>query len=623
MNCSTHVLAKSRRNLTAPLSQTERDEIISSLGDDRVSYTLQDRTDLERARAVKNANIGGPRTASRMQAYVDTLEDGETFTLGGLTYVIDLAAIGVLSAGFDLSIDGVAPFGDVYPEHYGFNSTSVDAQPFIQRALDLNKTVHLLRITYPTSSEIAMNQEGNQLLGAGANQSAPRTTIMASHTSGAIIRYKARSASIHYMRLESDDARRANGDTSCLDIRGEQDDDGGPSRTSRPSLRELFCFGSPSHSVMLVGGQEHGIMDTVVTQDAVGHGFVFTDGTLLGRTNTAVAPFEFKGIACRATECGGHAALIGNIGQSRFPQKITLDQFEALGCAWNPDTRTQYTQIIDLSRSSSMPDLDIESQTFAATVTAQGSVKIAAETPPRPLYTRSDGSDYERPYISSFTGGILVDSGSSGVRITKPIFIRGEYDILNDYGVEVEEGAVGTKITGVTELMFNGVADPKNFVLCDERQVEIKLDGIPYYASSAPENTFILDKTFKDETIASGELGYISSLYVTVNERDRSPNPQTGADNLTRISASDAFDEQKIRLRAAAGETITVVDSFSATSPKRSLALWGSDIAVSGDMELRLRFVSAVNSFVLYEMIDANGNLIFEPVPEPVVEPVV
>tara|TARA_R110002012_G_scaffold274862_1_gene461274 strand:+ start:338 stop:2344 length:2007 start_codon:yes stop_codon:yes gene_type:complete len=70
--------------------------------------------------------------------FAATMLDGTIFTMAGLQYLVDSSAIGPDSCTNDLGVDGILPFGTVYPQHFGAvaDGSITDDRVAIQRAID-------------------------------------------------------------------------------------------------------------------------------------------------------------------------------------------------------------------------------------------------------------------------------------------------------------------------------------------------------------------------------------------------------------------------------------------------------------------------------------------------------
>lgn len=538
-----------------------------------------------------------------------TLPNKSVFDAGGLKYMIDDSVTLENSAANDYGIAGIVPFGDVTPEHYGVNDNTVDCAPAFQRALDNNKHLYLDFKTYRLGAQITLNQEGNAIIGKGSHQNGNISLLYADHLDQNLIQVKARSAWVQGIKFESGPNRRENGNILMNDILSEQDD-GQRSRSSRARYIDLWSVYSPGNGFILIGGQEMMEVDTLTIQDAKGHPFYLGDGGLFGREDTTIAPFVVRVSKLRAHDCGGNV-LFGSTGQGRFPQKLFTFGVEALDCAYDPDVRVSEQQIVEVSRGSVHMLFDIEGQSFAQDTTNLGSSRIPADKPPSPLIVYGDGCTVHGAYISSFGGPIVVESAAKAGRFINCQFIMGEYGVTQDYGFHIKANnagqALGTEISATSDIM-DGITDPWNFVLNEVADVCIKMDGIEYHAAAAPENTFPLRKEFIDAAVEGGGLNYVKGLNLSVGERDRGENPATGSDVLNFIKAGESLDQKVVRLKAKAGETVTLIhDNQSINAPNMRFILWGSDIAMSGNVEVWLRYYHSANAFVLERMLDENG----------------
>lgn len=176
--------------------------------------------------------------------------------------------------------------------------------------------------TYLTSSELVFNKPGIRMVGVGTGTTwdgleNPGTRIIASHTTGAVIRIRWENCAIENILIDSSAARQAaSRDSTAANcnagIRVEADDVVAPEGdVFSTTLRNVYVRQQPGDGILLIGRVYGSRIDSCYALDCGGHGFVVDSGTITGRTNTAV-PGLVTIIGGNATRCQGHGMLLGN-----------------------------------------------------------------------------------------------------------------------------------------------------------------------------------------------------------------------------------------------------------------------------------------------------------------------
>lgn len=129
--------------------------------------------------------------------------DGTIVAMAALLYLVDSAATGVNSATNDLGVNGLVPFGDVYPEHCGAvvdnGSDTAPAITAAHRFIPNGGTLNFNNGTYRVASEITIPQRevnwvgtGRRMVYPGPNLSAEvngPTTIYADHSNRNAVKF--------------------------------------------------------------------------------------------------------------------------------------------------------------------------------------------------------------------------------------------------------------------------------------------------------------------------------------------------------------------------------------------------------------------------------------------------
>jgi len=208
----------------------------------------------------------------------------------------------------------------------------------IQAALDSltsnGGTIYMPAGNYLISSTLLLTKEGTTLLGAGSGSNNiiinGATRITATHINGPALRIKAIGCSIRELTVTSDDTRYATSAGSNYGILTEADDNP-TSLSNKFSIYKVRVARQPSHGFVFIARTESSNITDSTADNVKGHGFVFDDGTLTGRTNVE-KPGQITLINCRATRTGGHSIKIGDVASpvtNNRAYRLIFDNFEA------------------------------------------------------------------------------------------------------------------------------------------------------------------------------------------------------------------------------------------------------------------------------------------------------
>lgn len=272
--------------------------------------------------------IGAPDTPA---SYADS---------AGKAAIVNATNDGLIFADLDGSIPSL--YIVTHPDYGATGDGATDDTAAIQAAIDAASaagggTVYLpsAAVEYKTSDVLLMDHANVRLVGAGGinfNNTAPPTTIRATHTDGPVIRIGKMACGVSMLRIDSDATRAAAAAGSNYGIWCEPlaDTGSGAERTSHLRFDQVHIRQQPNDGLILVGQ----VVGTLLTQcrsdQNGGHGYCIDRGKRTGRTNE-VEPGIVTFINCRAEENGGHALAAGNPDDvaGELPcYRIVLDNFE-------------------------------------------------------------------------------------------------------------------------------------------------------------------------------------------------------------------------------------------------------------------------------------------------------
>lgn len=406
----------------------------------------------------------------------------------------------------------------------------------IQAAIDTGKNIIFPAGTYIISSTLDMTGNKAQgLYGAGGNgdkDDNSLTTIEGSHTSGAMIRFDKRSTKIKGFRLTSSSARETATTTTGHGLHGESPE--ASNSLSRCEIEDLYILDQPTDGVVMVGGIELSRIEQVTVQDCTRHGFVFNDGTSVGRVNLNAAPFVVTVDHCRAFECGGNACVVGWAGETDVTRLMTFNNFEGLGCAWDSSQRISHHQVIDRGTQTTWNMPDIEDQQYANSTTSAGKSRTALATPSAGFDVRRDISVFNQPYFSSLTESINIGSGSDGNIILDPVIIQGTYGVDQANAIVISSTA-SHNYARVSSQNTAGATDIFQNQSLTTRYI---LDGDEYTGASGTGFDIRNNRVPEDATISGGALDSTASNIAVIGQGDTT-------DTLNRIRFLSGVDGQE------------------------------------------------------------------------------
>ena len=399
-----------------------------------------------------------------------------------------------------------------------------------------------------------------------------------------MIRYKKRSVKIEGFIISSSSARFAASTTSGHGIEGQAEDAVYKSN-SRPLLKDLYIKEQPSIGMYLGGIMEHGLLDTIVVQNCVKHGFVIDDGSYAGRINKDDKPFEFTLDRCRATECGGNALLLGHGTEVQYPRLFILNQFEALSCAWDVSQRQSEYQIIDRCTQAIYNQVDIEDHFYNQTTTRLGNPRTALSSPAKGVDVVRDQSIFEQPYFSSLSECINVSSSSDGVRVEYPTVFAGTYTTKQTNAFVISPSAKDVTIRALANHFSNGADN-----LCQMQSTSSRyyIDGVMY--KGQPQTTFDYKMALTPDGLGinSGTLTSTTNLVSVTGQGDTT-------DSLNKIRFTSSVD-------GSLGEKMTLIfggaSSYIITINDVSLPTSGNIRTKDGSAILMSDTTRSVVSFI-------------------------
>ena len=260
---------------------------------------------------------------------VDTLNYTPGYT-GGTTIT--------LQSALDLGVKTVTRFGAV-----GDGSTD-DAAAF-QAAIDSGGVVYVPafdtsgnRLNYMLGSPIvypdatsSYNPGPTGFVGLGG-----RPEVTATHTSGPVFRLRYNRQTLQEIMVNADATRQAAAATTNNHGVSLSSDDivsGANDRIQHGYLLNVFVYNQPAMGFLF----EEDLVSTYVVgceaDECGSHGMLIERGDQSGRTNkTRPGIMSFQN--CRASDCGGHALMLGYPGNgANHPYRIFIHNFENFRCA--------------------------------------------------------------------------------------------------------------------------------------------------------------------------------------------------------------------------------------------------------------------------------------------------
>lgn len=137
------------------------------------------------------------------------------------------------------------------------------------------------------------------------------TILMGVHSDGAVIQMKNRGQFLENIEINADSARQAGGagDNFGLLIEGDDTADG---KADDGLYSGVVVRNQPNSNIVVVGSSHHVDFIKTTSRDCLGgHGLVFDDGTLTGRTNKGI-PGISNLWGCKLWDNEGHGLLLGN-----------------------------------------------------------------------------------------------------------------------------------------------------------------------------------------------------------------------------------------------------------------------------------------------------------------------
>jgi hypothetical protein len=304
------------------------------------------------------------------------------------------------------------------------------------------------------------------------------TTITSSATSGPVIQITERSCTVRDLHIAATTARRAASTATGHGILAAGPD---VPKASAPFLSRLLVENvsiqdQPADGLHTIGSMELSRFENVTVQDCRRHGFVHDGGTLAGYTNAQYPPFVVVWNRCRALECGGQALITQSSGGLAC-MRLTFNQFEALGCAW--DSAQLYGgslyQVIFGGIGNVLVTPDIEDQQYANATTSGGKTKTARAAPSKGVQDNCTGVTVISPYFSSLSESWNKAPGLYGLTMWWPDVNLGAYStpqvsaiIIPATCPDIEVHWITTRTAGATQVVKN-----------QSLNARLVVDGIP------------------------------------------------------------------------------------------------------------------------------------------------
>jgi len=171
-------------------------------------------------------------------------------------------------------------------------------------------TVYFPKGTYLLGSTLTITNGGVHLVGA----SRPSTTLMASHSTGPVIRILNSYSHVHNMTVTATNARNIGAAGRNIGIWMEAPDlvDSSALRLWNCSIKNVRIISQPSHGLLVVGACYMGIFEQVDTSSNKGHGFAVDLGILTARVNVPPPPGVMTVTNCGGYDNGGHCFAAGH-----------------------------------------------------------------------------------------------------------------------------------------------------------------------------------------------------------------------------------------------------------------------------------------------------------------------
>ncbi len=365
---------------------------------------------------------------------------------------------------------------------------------------------HLVSSTIEVTGAVALR-------GRAGHSNTRGTLITSSALSGPVFHLKDRTIHMESVRITSTAERRAATTTTGHGVFLAATDVPNAAFLSRMSMTDVDIRDQPTDGVHGIGTLEMSNFLRVTVSDCVRHGFVFDGGAMSGWTNLQLPLFMVNMSACRAMECGGQALLCLFAG-GNAPQGLCLDNFEALGCAWDVtkqntmsgDAVSKNFQIQLAGRGHVVNRLDLEDQQYANTATQSGArPRTALTAPSKGVYSLVSGTQVTVPFFSclqqSWYQGASA-TASSGLAILYPTIQPGQYATPQPIAIQTPSTMKGFDLRYLTGMTSGATRVVQN----QSVGARIEADGVPLIGIPPTQFDYNCDLAPTSSTPSGGAL---------------------------------------------------------------------------------------------------------------------
>lgn len=197
----------------------------------------------------------------------------------------------------------------------------------IQAAIDygapLGKAIYFPAGVYRTTQTVGFTKTDPQQFALYiVGENSVYTEIKADHSSGPVLALNRSFGSISDIALTAFASRTSGAAGSNYGLLMEAPDAVSQSVASM-SICRVRVLSQPSHGIVHVGTSQLSYYEQVLCQSNGGHGFVFDEGVITGRTNTTI-PGLVNLVTCWSLQNTGHGLLIGSTSDTRVPVRFSM-----------------------------------------------------------------------------------------------------------------------------------------------------------------------------------------------------------------------------------------------------------------------------------------------------------
>jgi hypothetical protein len=199
--------------------------------------------------------------------------------------------------------------------------------------------------TYRTTATVGFTSSNAQQFGlriVGENNI--YTEIKADHSSGPVLALNRSFGTVSDIALTASTARNTGAAGANYGVLMEGPNTLTNNAVASMSLTRVRVIGQPSHGIVHVGNCQLSYYEQVLCQSNKGHGFVFDEGVITGRTDKTT-PGLVNLVSCWSLSNIGHGLLIGSPSDTRFPVRFSMYNCEFAENALTPVVRLSADEV--------------------------------------------------------------------------------------------------------------------------------------------------------------------------------------------------------------------------------------------------------------------------------------